>query len=162
MPRGRELITVPADRPPVPVRPPFLAVLYLSAAAGLHLLLPTPRVIPPPYHYLGPVLAGGGLALILWALLTMRRQRTTHEPFGVPVALVVTGPYAFTRNPMYLGVTGMLLGAALWVGTLPLFFAPLAFSLTMDRSQIPYEEAKLQRIFGQAYDGYCRRVRRWL
>ncbi len=80
----------------------------------------------------------------------------------MPTALVTTGPFRFSRSPMYLGVTCLLLGIALLVGTLPLFLAPVAFALTMNASYIPREERNLERQFGQEYMDYKNRVRRWL
>ncbi|MGH8742056.1 MAG: methyltransferase family protein, partial [Burkholderiales bacterium] len=71
-------------------------------------------------------------------------------------------PYRFTRNPMYLGMSGALLGAAVYLGSLtPFVVVPAFMALLADRFIAP-EEAFLERAFGQAYLDYKARVRRWL
>ena len=77
-------------------------------------------------------------------------------------ALVTRGPYAFTRNPMYLGLVVAALGMAILVGTWPMLAAPIAVFLTASFVHIPFEEAKMLRQFGEAYDAYASKVRRWV
>jgi protein-S-isoprenylcysteine O-methyltransferase Ste14 len=67
-----------------------------------------------------------------------------------------------TRNPMYLGMTMMLAGLAVWFGTLPLYCAAAIFFVIVDRAFCPYEEAKSATEFGREYLDYVKRVRRWL
>ena len=76
--------------------------------------------------------------------------------------LVTTGPYRFTRNPMYLGLTIATFGIAVWVGAWPMFIVPAAVFLTAGLVHIPFEEAKMRRQFGTNYDDYTRKVRRWV
>ena len=126
------------------IRPPVIACLYLLIALGLHYLLPRVTIIHTPYRFLGILMLAVGIF---------------HKP---PTVLVTTGILRFSRNPMYLGVSLVLLGIAVLVGTLPLFFVPVAFLLTMHIVFIPREEEIMERIFGQAYRDYKNRVRRWL
>lgn len=142
--------------------PPILALLYLFVALGLHYLLPSMKIISSPYRFLGIVLVAGALSLIGWAVRVFEQHGTTHKIHETPTVLVVTGPYRVSRNPMYVGISCILLGIAGFVGTLPVFLAPLAFLLTMNAVCIPREERTLERIFGQAYLDYTDRVRRWL
>jgi protein-S-isoprenylcysteine O-methyltransferase Ste14 len=72
------------------------------------------------------------------------------------------GIYRFTRNPMYLGLVILTLGIAVWVGAWPMFIAPIAVFATANWVHIPFEEDKMHRQFGATYDGYVRRVRRWV
>ena len=76
--------------------------------------------------------------------------------------LVTDGPNALTRNPMYVGMAGVLTAHALvrrgWLPVLPL----AAFVAVIDRTQIRPEEAALRELFGEKYDAYCARVPRWL
>ena len=76
--------------------------------------------------------------------------------------LITSGPYQFTRNPMYLGLVILTLGIAIWVGAWPMFGAPIALFATANWVHIPFEEAKMRRQFGPAYDNYVARVRRWI
>ena len=91
----------------------------------------------------------------------MRRGTTLH-PFGEPTALVTDGPYRFSRNPLYLSLALLLLGAAVYLGSLTPFVVVPAFVWAINASFIRPEEAKLAAAFGDAYRDYCRRVRRWL
>jgi len=77
-------------------------------------------------------------------------------------SLVVRGPFRFTRNPMYLGLVLLTLGIAFWVGSLPMFAVPLLVFATANWVHIPFEEAKMRRQFGAAFDRYMRQVRRWI
>ena len=76
--------------------------------------------------------------------------------------LVTTGLYAFTRNPMYLGLVIAALGVALWFGRPLMYLAPILVFLIANFVFAPYEEAKMRRQFGEAFDAYAARVRRWL
>jgi protein-S-isoprenylcysteine O-methyltransferase Ste14 len=108
------------------------------------------------------VLASGALATS--AAREFRARGTTLNPVdpAEASALVTTGPNAITRNPMYLGLTGLLAANAIrlgsWRGLLPVG----AFVVAMDRLQIAAEEAALRTRFGEEYDAYRRAVPRWL
>ena len=75
---------------------------------------------------------------------------------------MLEGPYKFTRNPMYLGMAGILLGAAVYMGSItPFVVIPAFMALITERFIVP-EEAKLEAAFGGQYLEYKKRVRRWL
>ena len=73
-----------------------------------------------------------------------------------------TGPLAFSRNPMYLGLTLFFFGIAVAVGTLPMLIAPVGFWATMNFVFVPHEEMVLEQLLGAEYLDYKRRGRRWL
>lgn len=77
-------------------------------------------------------------------------------------ALVTTGVFSYTRNPLYLGLTGLLVAHALWLGSRRALVPAGAFVLAIDQLQIPAEEAALVEKFGKAYRAYTARVPRWL
>jgi protein-S-isoprenylcysteine O-methyltransferase Ste14 len=110
----------------------------------------------------GLVLVVIGVAFAFSALGIFRKRSTTTIPFETPTSLVTSGPYRFTRNPMYVGLTLIYLGVAgtraeIWpVIVLPLLFAYVNFVV------IPVEERHLHDAFGDAYAHYGARVRRWL
>ncbi|UFU07478.1 methyltransferase family protein [Ruania halotolerans] len=109
-------------------------------------------------------LAAGSAALPVTAALTFISQRTTVSPLAPEHAtsLITSGPNALTRNPMYLGMAGLLAAHAVqrgsWAAVGPLGL----FVLTVDRWQIRGEEEALRRLFGAEYGAYCARVPRWL
>ena len=104
--------------------------------------------------------AGAGLSAYAAALFSARD--TTKNPYGEPARLVTLPPYTFTRNPMYLGLTAILLGFAIFFWSAAMLLTPVAFFLLIDRLVIPREEQALERIFANAYLDYQHRVRRWL
>jgi len=91
-----------------------------------------------------------------------RRAGTTPNPTKPTTALVLRGPYRFTRNPMYLGFAALYLGVTLLVNSLwPLLLFPAVVGLVQGRV-IAREEAYLEAKFGNEYRAYKMRVRRWL
>jgi protein-S-isoprenylcysteine O-methyltransferase Ste14 len=63
---------------------------------------------------------------------------------------------------MYLGLVTVTLGIAFWVGAWPMFLAPIATFVTANWVHVPFEEDKMRRQFGEAFDAYARKVRRWV
>jgi len=143
--------------------PPIWALIYILLCAALSWSLGWPRVPALPLPPLGMVLVAIAFVPPVWALVLFRREGTEIQPTSpANRALVTRGPYQFTRNPMYLGLVVLSLGIAIWVGAWPMFIAPIAVFATANWVHIPFEEAKMRRQFGAAYDGYVARVRRWV
>ena len=102
------------------------------------------------------------LALNAWAIATFRRLRTAIIPRSRASVVAEEGPYALSRNPMYLGFSVMYLGCAFTTNALwPLLFLPEAIALAYVFA-IRREEQYLTREFGEVYTAYCARVRRWI
>lgn len=97
------------------------------------------------------------------AFYQFHRAHTTFNPFRPEAAtvLVTAGVFAWTRNPMYLGLFLLLLGWAVELGTLSAFAGPLLFVPLIQYVQIRAEERALHLQFGSDYDRYCQRVNRW-
>lgn len=143
--------------------PPVWALIYVLFAAGISWWFDWPKVPGFPLRLLGIVLVTIPWILPVWAIMVFRREDTEIDPTSpTNRKLVVTGPYRFTRNPMYLGLTIVTLGIALLVGAWPMFLAPIAVFITANSVHIPFEEAKMRRQFGPAFDDYVGRVRRWV
>ncbi len=103
-----------------------------------------------------------GAALALWCVLTFAVVgKGTPAPFDPPRRLVVRGPYRFVRNPMYIGAGLALAGAALFYQSLAVLGYTALFFVITHLFVLFYEEPTLRRTFGEEYEGYCRRVRRW-
>jgi protein-S-isoprenylcysteine O-methyltransferase Ste14 len=103
-----------------------------------------------------------GLALAVWAIVTLRRAGTRVETTKPTTAIVAGGPYRFMRNPIYGGMLMVLFGLALALHTAWLLLAMVPFYLVIRFGVIAREEAYLERKFGGAYLDYRSRVRRWL
>jgi protein-S-isoprenylcysteine O-methyltransferase Ste14 len=85
----------------------------------------------------------------------------TPAPFDPPRKLVIRGPYRFVRNPMYIGAGMTLAGAALYYESLSVFIYTCLFFLATHLFVVLYEEPTLRRTFGDEYEAYCDRVKRW-
>ena len=144
------------------IPPPVALAALLSGAVGVTRSVPLLQLAPFRSPLLAVVLGLAVVVLEIWGWREFRRHRTTILPLRRPTSLLCVGPFRFTRNPLYL--TMLLLAVAVWVGwgQLGLLLAPLGFFAFVNGIIIPYEEAKLRSIFGDAYTDYCRRVRRWL
>jgi len=144
------------------IHPPIIAGIYLLLALGLNYFSPNVKIIHPPFNFFGIGITVGGLVSMISAFRLFKKKGTTHNPHGRSTVLVTSGPFSFSRNPMYLGLSFVLLGIAVFMGTISLFLAPLAFLWTINAVIIPREERKLAKIFGQKYLDYKSHVRRWL
>ena len=102
------------------------------------------------------------VGLSLWSFAWFARQRTTIIPNRPAHALVLDGPFRVTRNPLYLALAFLSIGAGLWLNTWWVLILLLPAIALVDRFVIRREEAYLRRRFGAEYDAYTARVRRWL
>jgi len=103
----------------------------------------------------------GGL-IALWCVFTfVTIGLGTPAPFDPPRRLVIQGPYRFVRNPMYIGAVLALVGAAIFYESLSILAYAVLFFITAHIFVALYEEPTLRKNFGQAYDAYQNKVRRW-
>jgi len=143
--------------------PPIWALVYVLIAAAISWSLGWPKFLGLPLAPLGIALVAVAWIPPVWAIVLFRREGSEVSPTSpANRTLVTSGPYRFTRNPMYLGLVIVTLGIAVWVGAWPMFIAPIAVFATANWIHIPFEEDKMRRQFGATYDGYVRRVRRWV
>ncbi len=146
------------------IPPPFIALLV---AAALWLLargapVAAPRSTLTLVLSLVTGLTGGLLAA--WGAATFARSGTTVSPTSPDrtTRVVRSGPFAFTRNPMYVGVLLVVAAWGIWLRSPWLLLALPAMAAYLTRFQIVPEERILREKFGAEYDAYCARVRRWL
>lgn len=143
--------------------PPILYGAAAVAAVGLGWMLPVtgwPR--GTIWRALGWLMLLGGLGLDLWAMATMARQRANILPHRAATALVTTGPFAWSRNPIYLGNTIALSGAGFAFANSWFFAAALVAAIAVTRLAIRREEAHLAQRFGANWHAYSGRTPRWL
>ena len=145
------------------VPPPLVALLVGAVMWGLSVA--APLVSAPSYRVsLAILLAAVGVAFSLSGVLAFRSAKTTTNPLKPQAAssLVVTGIYRFTRNPMYVGVTLLLVAWAVFLWSGWALLGPVAFVAYISRFQIAPEERALVALFGSEYLAYKARVRPWL
>ncbi len=131
---------------------------------GVARLAPQGTLAVPYGSALALALAALGVAVALAAVLTFRRQRTTVNPLdpGATTAIVTSGVYRWSRNPMYLGLLAVLAAWALYLGNAAAALLLPGFVAYLGRFQIGPEERTLLARFGAPYAQYLARVRRWL
>jgi len=117
---------------------------------------------PPALEILGVVVMAAGGALVLETTARFALQgRGTPAPWAPPERFVERGSYRFVRSPMYLGVILLVLGQGLLLGRAVLYAWAVAAWLIFTGFLVFYEEPQLARRFGESYEDYRRRVRRW-
>lgn len=152
------------DAPNNQTRPTVVFALAFVAAMGLDELAPMPasEVFRRTVPWAGGAALAGGAILTTWCLLMFGRLGTGIMPDRPARRLVTEGPYAWSRNPMFVGFVLMYLGAAWLIGSLwALALLPLAITVTTV-AVIRREERYMRQAFGTAYDRYARRVNRWI
>ena len=142
--------------------PPLIWVLFLAAGWGLNFAWPLP-FLPAGWLYpLTLTLLAVAAALVVWGIISFRRHGTAIESDRPSTAIVETGPYRFTRNPMLLALAINLLAVAAWSDNLWLVILLAAWFPAMHYGVIAREERRLEASFGEDYTGYKARVRRWI
>src|SRR5262245_61053611 len=144
-------------------RPPIAWAAAVFAGLALNCLMPLPFVPDAvPTAWLGAMMFALALALFAWAIATIT-QAGSNVPTNLPTTTIVdTGPYRFTRNPIYLGMVVGLIGLAIGLNSLWLLLTLVPFAVVIRYGVIAREEAYLERKFAEVYLGYKSRVRRWL
>jgi len=142
-------------------------VVGLIVAGGMWTVAHLPPIVRLPDLVRLPVaavLVAIGVAVAVAGVVSFRFARTTVNPLKpeTSAALVSTGVYSFTRNPMYLGMVLALFAWAVYLSSIWPLFGPVLFALYITRFQIVPEERVLDGLFGTPFAEYKRRVRRWL
>lgn len=137
-------------------------VLGIVLAITVHRTIASMQIIPEPITIFGIVPIILGIALFACAVSCFARKKTDIRPGGVPTAFIQSGPYRYTRNPIYMANMLVLLGVCILLGSLlPFITIPLYF-IIIRIVIVPFEEKRLESIFGREYVDYKKRVRRWL
>ena len=146
------------------IPPPVIDATFALAMWATARLLPGLSADWPGRIPLSVALALAGVLVSLAGVLAFRRHHTTVNPLKPQAAsaLVSTGVYAFTRNPMYLGMLVVLVAWGLYLSNLAAAVLVPLFVPCLNRLQILPEERVLRAKFGAAFDAYAARVRRWI
>jgi protein-S-isoprenylcysteine O-methyltransferase Ste14 len=136
--------------------------ILLGMSILFHFIFPIKKLYSYPYNLNGILLIITGIVIVFMANSILLKKKTSVMPFEVPTVLITTGPFRFSRNPIYLGMTFILFGAAAIPGTLSPFIFPIIFVFIVNKSFIPVEERTLEKLFGEKYLAYKNKVRRWI
>ena len=146
------------------VPPPVQGLIAAALMWGLTTIIPALNLSFPGQSIVAIILAVVGIGIDVSGILAFIRARTTINPLdpGKARALVVSGIYRVTRNPMYLGLLLLLCGWAVWLGNPVNAIILIGFVAYINRFQIEPEEVILRNLFGEEYQTYLENVRRWI
>ena len=144
------------------IYPPMWLAFGIVAIFVLNEFYPAARYTSVAGQVVGAVFILVGLVLLVIAGGLFKQAGTDMIPFKNVTALVTTGVYRFTRNPMYLGMALVLIGCAVTVGASSALIVPPVFMVIIEVRFIRREEDMLREIFPEEFPAYCQRVRRWL
>lgn len=150
------------DTPGVIAFPPLLIVGALALGLIAHALWPRHPFPTLPSRIVGIVFLLAGGALVAWGARTMRAAGTNIDPKQPALALVTAGPFRWSRNPLYLANLIIYVGTTLVIDALWPFVLLVPLIALLEWGVIRREERYLSRTFGEPYDTYRARVRRWL
>ena len=111
---------------------------------------------------LGLILILSGISLVFVSFRFMRKMKTTFIPDGTPEVLISSGPFKFSRNPIYLGMLTILVGVAFLMSSLSAIIIAFVFGIIINFTWIAHEEKKLKELFSEDWENYSSKVRRWI
>jgi len=157
------MATPEIDSAQIKIPPPLIFVACLAIGIGVDRWLLTISLTPRgPLQIVGAALCLAAVVLSVSASTLLRRAGTSVRPDKPSTVMVITGPYRFTRNPLYLALCLLHAGIALLVGGLIPLLMTLVLAIILRQAVISREEHYLSGKFGPAYSDYCIKVRRWL
>ena len=138
--------------------------LLLSLIAVVLIARFVPALIPVNIFWItaGYIIIVIGLGIVFICAIEFRRRKTAIHPGHTPTTLICDGPYQFSRNPIYLAMAVIIVGASLASGNLVSLPIALIFIGIISELFIKPEEAILRSEFGQGYEDYCQSTHRWL
>ena len=144
------------------VLPTTLLLIILVCMLVLYFLFPISTIFPFPFNLIGVILIVGGVLLSIIAENQFKRVGTNVNTFAEPDILVSDGLFRISRNPMYLSFVVLLIGVWIFMGRLSPLLGVVGFFLITDLYYIRLEERAISAKFGDAYQKYISRVRRWI
>ena len=150
------------DHPGVVIFPPLLFVVCAAGGALVYLVFPFRLALGPWIRSLGGALVLAAIAFALWGQRTMRAAGTNIRPDQPATAIVSDGPFAFTRNPLYLSLLAMFAGIGIAAASLTFLAVIVPLALVLHFGVVLREERYLDAKFGGTYRAYRARVRRWI
>jgi len=146
--------------PPKLLPPHYFALaVIVMVALGV---VDTTSLLPGSWYLIGIIPIGLGAGLALWGSKLFAKAGTNIIPFTESTALVTSGAFSFSRNPMYLGMNLALIGLALLLNAAVPWLVVVGFALLLRIKFVRVEEQLMEATFGEEYLSYKARVRRWV
>ena len=144
-------------------RPAAIQLSAVLAGLMLHSLWPTEIPLAAKLAWIAvPMFLGGAIAIIALSYREFAKAKTSVRPDRGACALIRTGPFRYSRNPLYVAVSLLIAGIAVWMNSLWVLVMLIPLFLVMSRAVIAREERYLEHKFGREYRDYRASVRRWL
>ena len=137
-------------------------LIWIIIIIVLHYIIPIKQIVFSPYNYLGIILFVLGWIPNIWQGIRYRKIGISIPAKDMPMKLVTTGLFKFSRNPTYFGMLIALFGEAIFLGSLVTFVVPVLFFILIRKFNITFEEKNLEKKFGKNYIEYKSKVRRWI
>jgi protein-S-isoprenylcysteine O-methyltransferase Ste14 len=144
------------------MRPPRIGMALTFIASVFHWSLNIGETTRFALPWTGAFIGIAGFFLMMWSWWLFKEQNLAICLPAKTAHITKAGPYRFSRNPMYLGFVLMMLGLALYIGTLPFYLSAIAYFTILNFVFCHYEENKLENAFADEYIQYRNRVRRWI
>jgi len=161
MSQVNDTVDAQPDHPDLPLKPPLVFLFCLVVGVGIHHFWPR-AARPEGWASVGVGVAVLGIALAQWATYEFRRHKTAVLPWKPTRVIVDSGPFAVSRNPIYLGMALLQVGLGLWANKLAVVLMVVPAIIVTNVLVIAKEEEYLERKFGAVYTEYKARVRRWV
>lgn len=137
-------------------------IFFIASSILINFLFPIAKILFFPYTLVGSIVIASGLLMVFAANYLLLKKKTSIQALENPSQLVTTGPFKYSRNPIYLGMTVALFGVSITCGSLSPLLFPLFFVLILNSKFIAKEEQTLEKTFGAEYLYYKAKVRRWI
>ena len=139
-------------------------LVCLISGWGLGFAWPVPLGFQTVFAQLafGGPLCLAAISIGAWTIHHFRRRHTSLEPFSTPTKLLTSGPFQFSRNPLYVALALTLIAMGVFLDSVWVLASVLVLVFALNHFIIPVEEARLREIFGGQYTAYADRVRRWI
>lgn len=148
--------------PGVKVPPPLIFLFMITAGYWLDLCYPLAILWPEFAFFMGVFFIVGAVSFALIAVYQFWRTKTHIEPWKPASSLMLDGVFAYSRNPIYLSFIIITLGIGLVLNNIWILFSAGPLLMALYFLVVKKEELYLERIFGDPYVDYKKRVRRWL
>ena len=158
----RQTSSPEANAPKIPFPPAIYPALSIGGGYFLQRFIPLLQPSHTSFTTTGWVIFVSGMLLLVWSITTLRKFKTTTMPHHPAKYLVTTGPYRFSRNPIYLAFLLLTLASALATGNLWILLSLPVVMWALAIYAIHPEESHLKQTFEDSYIEYSRKVRRWV
>jgi protein-S-isoprenylcysteine O-methyltransferase Ste14 len=150
------------DSPQVRIPPPLVFLVCILLGVGIQRFFPAPIFSPSVRWSLAALFLGTGISLMAYCVTAFIKRKTNLVPWKPTTALVISGVYRYSRNPIYIAFILIGWGIAFAVNNFWMLISMFVFAGVVQKTAIVKEEKYLEQKFGEGYLAYKHRVRRWI